>query len=116
MQEVKHLRDWLKEYKPGEVTLIRDNEFCDEIFTPYYIVCGRCYGITSEGVSINYSALTVCWSLYTPPKKKVKKWQWASETYKTATKGFYTEDAVEDLLDNYPNKLPWTEIEVDHEG
>jgi hypothetical protein len=66
------------------------------------------------------------WSLYTEPKKKVKKWLWASRyigILKHIEKGWFQNNTFSEnapTMDLYPDpenfehiKLPWSEIEVD---
>jgi len=110
MSEYKSIEYWMGLNKfPGETLL--ESKTQRHVFRPYYRVNISAYGTDAKGGHECFNALAPCWKILVPPKKKIKKWQWANVSYSHTSKRFLTEYEAKQAC--WDNKLPWTEIEVD---
>lgn len=75
--ELATIDELMEGQEPGSIKVTAESWEPGKYFIPYYKDQNNCWwGPIEDGDSDWYRSRSKVWSIYTPPKKKVKMWQW----------------------------------------
>lgn len=77
MSKLKTIDELMAGKQPGEIKLRQESMRSGVWFKPYFKTSDKWYGECNEPFQICFYGSTSTWSIYTEPKAKVKRWQYA---------------------------------------
>ena len=115
---IKTIDELMEGQKPGTIKITRESWENGKYFVPYFKDDENFWwGLTTDGNTDWQSASTKRWVTYSPPKRKVKMWQWlvGSAEFCNSSSGFYVskKNAESATGSNVIQRLDYTEIEVE---